>query len=234
MSIVAFEASGVGSGALVVILTPSEAAELRDCEAKIRRGLESFVSMGNALARIRDRRLYREKYGTFEDYCQAEWDLSARRARQLWAAAEVVSELLEKNFTALPATESQARPLTMLPPGQRAEVWREAIDTAPNGKITASHVATVVQHRIGRPKNVEDTPLPTTQDQKPPIDAGPKVDNVRAQAGRAIAEVRRLMDEMGTPGAAAAADVGVALSKLEHFQDHLARVETTWAERKKK
>jgi len=47
---------------------------LADCEAVIRRGLNSFIEVGEALMEIRDNRLYREKgFGRFEDYCQQEW-----------------------------------------------------------------------------------------------------------------------------------------------------------------
>jgi len=34
---------------------------------------------------------------------------------------------------------------TKLPPEQQAEVWQEAVETAPNGKVTAAHVAQVVE-----------------------------------------------------------------------------------------
>lgn len=38
---------------------------------------------------------------------------------------------------ALPATESQARPLVKLNPDQQREAWLKAIQTAPEGGVTA-------------------------------------------------------------------------------------------------
>ncbi len=43
--------------------------------------------------------------------------------------------------------ESHLRPLTHLPPEQQKEVWKEAIDTAPDGKITAKHVEALVKKK---------------------------------------------------------------------------------------
>ena len=60
------------------------------------------------------------------------------RASQLIAAAEVVGNV--NNCLQIPATESQARPLTALPPDAQREVWAAAVETAPNGKVTAAHV----------------------------------------------------------------------------------------------
>ena len=49
----------------------------------------------------------------------------------------------------LPRTESQARPLISLPPDEQIAAWQEAVETAPNGKVTAAHVAEVVERRNG-------------------------------------------------------------------------------------
>lgn len=38
-------------------------------EQTIERGLNSFVEVGEALAKVRDLRLYRDEYGTFEELC---------------------------------------------------------------------------------------------------------------------------------------------------------------------
>jgi phage N-6-adenine-methyltransferase len=44
----------------------------------------------------------------------------------------------------LPSTESQARPLSYLEPEQQIEAWETAVNTAPNGKVTAAHVQSIV------------------------------------------------------------------------------------------
>jgi hypothetical protein len=42
-----------------------------------------------------------------------------------------------------PITESQCRPLAKLEPEQQQEAWQQAVDTAPEGKITARHISIV-------------------------------------------------------------------------------------------
>ena len=99
----------------------------------------ALSTSGNALLEIRDSRLYRTSYGTFEDYCQEKWSFNSSRARQLIAAAETVANLESvTTVTLLPATETQARPLVSLPPTAQREVWAAAVETAPNGKVTAA------------------------------------------------------------------------------------------------
>ncbi len=134
-------------------LTPDEGQRLADCEAVIERGLNTFVDVGNALAEIRDSRLYRLSHGTFEEYCRDRWGFARNYANKMIAAAEVVTGL-GTIVPTLPATESQARPLTSLPPDEQIAAWQEAVDTAPNGKVTAAHVAEVVERRNGSAPHV--------------------------------------------------------------------------------
>jgi hypothetical protein len=140
-------------------LTPVEASALDRCEQVIRKGLKTFVEVGQALMEIRDGRLYREHFKTWEEYCRGTWGFTARYAQYQIEGSKVVKEL--KVGAALlperikdsraaripePATESQARPLTRLPVEARLPAWREAV-TASNGKPTARHVEEVVRAR---------------------------------------------------------------------------------------
>lgn len=132
---------------IVVELSTIERAELGRYEAVIKRGLEAFVAVGNALLAIRRDHLYRGTHSTFEAYVDERWRMTYSYANKLIGAAEVVGNLTTENRTivhVLPQTESQARPLTKLPPDQQREVWREAVETAPKGKVTAAHVQSVV------------------------------------------------------------------------------------------
>jgi ribosomal protein L44E len=45
----------------------------------------------------------------------------------------------------LPTNERQIRPLVTLPPEKQREAWAKAVSTAPNGKVTADHVAQVAR-----------------------------------------------------------------------------------------
>ena len=123
-------------------LTVSEQTALAQCEDVIARGLRTFVDVGEALLTIRDRGLYRD-YGTFEQYCRDRWGFVASRARQLIAAARIVSNV-ETVTNVTPGSEGQARPLMSLGPEQQREAWAWAVETAPEGKITGAHVRRVV------------------------------------------------------------------------------------------
>ena len=142
----------------LTLLTPDELSSLSAYEGVIRRGLELFVEVGNALARIRDARLYRAEFATFEDYCQTRWSLSRRHVNRLIAANDVVEDL--GPMGPKPETERQTRPLVAVPKEERAEVWQEVVATAPvdaktsKPKITAKHVEKVVEQA----KKMVDTP----------------------------------------------------------------------------
>jgi hypothetical protein len=136
-------------------LTPSERNELYQCELVIEGGLRTFVDVGNALLTIRDKRLYRDEYGTFETYCQERWGFVPSRARQLIAAARIVGNIgTVTNVT--PANESQARPLMALAREQQREAWTRAVETAPEGKVTGAHVKRVVEEMQERSRRRVD------------------------------------------------------------------------------
>lgn len=127
-------------------LTIVERDQLQGLESTIERGLSTFSDVGAALVVIRDNRLYREAYGRFEDYCKERWGFSNEYARLHMRAAEVIGNLSQTPTIVgvLPITESQARPLTKLEPAQQREAWAKAVETAPNGKVTAAHVEKTV------------------------------------------------------------------------------------------
>jgi len=130
-------------------LTAIEHKSFAECEQVIAKGMHTFVEVGNALLTIRDGRLYRDKYATFEAYCREKWEMTKRYANYVIGSAQVVKRL-GTIVPILPTTESQARPLTTIPMEQVGEVWQEAIETAPkdkNGKpiITSKHVDETVK-----------------------------------------------------------------------------------------
>lgn len=119
-------------------LTGPEMDRLAMCEEVIERGLATFVDVGMALLEVRDSRLYRLAYPTFEAYCEARWNMSRSRAHRLIEAAGVASNLLPTGN--IPANERTARELARLEPAAQREVWQAAVESAPDGKITAAHV----------------------------------------------------------------------------------------------
>ena len=122
-----------------------ERASLDHLESRIEHGLKSFLQVGEALAMIRDGRLYRAEYGTFEDYCEQRWGFGANYANKQIAAAHVVSAL--GTTVPKPANEAQVRPLTKLDAETQRAVWNAAVLVDPEGP-TAATVADLVSKAI--------------------------------------------------------------------------------------
>lgn len=114
----------------------AEKQRLEVLESVIDAGMQTFVHVGNALLEIRDGRLYRHTHATFEDYCRDRWGMERRHAYRLIDAAQVVENV--SNWTQIPVTESQARPLTTLEPAQQREAWQRAVETAPTIEVGAA------------------------------------------------------------------------------------------------
>lgn len=107
-----------------------------------------------SLAEIQRDELWRELgYGSFTEYVQAAHDIKYNYAKKMIEAASVRGNLY--NCTGqLPATESQARPLTKLPADEQADAWEEVVtDSEESGeKITAKKVEQVVAKRRNKIK----------------------------------------------------------------------------------
>ncbi|TXH09638.1 MAG: hypothetical protein E6R03_16470 [Hyphomicrobiaceae bacterium] len=201
-----------------IVLSDIEAMDLQFCEERIERGLETFLEVGTALQLIRDKRLYRATHATFDEYCVTRWEIKASRARQLCAAAAIVQGLRATALpeTILPTSESQVRPLMSLAPEQQQAAWRESVATAPNGKVTRGHVATVVARLTGKP--LKPASVSKT------VDGGTRAEQLQAATDKAIAGVRELIDRHGTADSEAAANLVGSLSYLETFDGHLQRM----------
>ena len=112
------------------VLTAREKRDLEKAERKIATGLRSFLEVGLALKEIRDKRLYRQQYDTFEQYCVERWDFSRIRAYQICAASDVVADLSTIVNIPLPGNEAQARPMACLKTAKhRRRAWRMALKT---------------------------------------------------------------------------------------------------------
>lgn len=139
-------------------------------EADIDKNLRGFKEVGKGLMFIRDQRLYRIDYSTFEEYCQGKWDTSRQQAHRLIDAYEVMKNLstmadktpeppsdtlspmgdkivcnvnhgLQKPFSTLPANERQARPLTPFSTEKQIAIWTLVLKTA---KETGSPVTAIL------------------------------------------------------------------------------------------
>jgi len=94
---------------------------------------------------IRDKAYYRDVLGfeTFEAYCKEKWDINRAHAYRLIDSAMVI-ETVSPMGDRVPENERQTRPLARLEPEQQREAWQKAVETAPEGRVTAAHVSKVV------------------------------------------------------------------------------------------
>ena len=129
-------------------LNISERNELERCEVVIKQGLQTFVEVGQALMLIRDKRLYRAEFGTFEAYCQDKWQLGRNFVNKTIAASNVVANLeMGTRGTQTPQTEKHARPLTKLEPELQVEAWQKVVEEH-GDKITHNKVQEVVKEFV--------------------------------------------------------------------------------------
>ena len=151
------------------ILNIDERNELERCEVVIRQGLETFIEVGQALTTIRDKRLYRIEFGTFEDYCSTKWALERRQAYRLMDASKVIENVSHGTQT-LPTSERQARPLTSFEPEIQLEAWKEVVhQSQETGKpITAATVQQVAEQ--WKPVNQDVRQAKETPMFAPPIE----------------------------------------------------------------
>jgi hypothetical protein len=133
-------------------LSEFEQADFFACEEVLGTGWDGFVQCGLALARIRDGRLYREQYNTFEDYCRDKWQYGRRYVNQLISAAQVFTYLGANRSQKKPEHETQVRPLVGLTGEQVVAAWELAVQKAGSGKITERLVKKAVQElQLGGP-----------------------------------------------------------------------------------
>ena len=126
-------------------LSEFERIEYQACQAVLMMNSRSFVDVGQALASIRDQRLYREEFNTFEEYCRGRWEYSRRHADRLIFAAQVVTHLSPNWSHSMPAYESQLRPLFSLTAEQTNLAWGRAIELAHGRKVSARFVKAAVK-----------------------------------------------------------------------------------------
>jgi len=120
--------------------------DLERLEGIIQKNIGAFYEVGRALMEIRDKKYYCEVLGfeTFEAYCKSKWDFNRAHAYRLIDSAKVI-DAVSPIGDIQPVTESQARPLARLEPDKQREAWQQAVDTAPDGKVTAAHVYKIVK-----------------------------------------------------------------------------------------
>jgi hypothetical protein len=134
-----------------------ESKRLIELEKVINTGKQSFLEVGNALAEIRETRIYRSEHKSFDDYCRKRWGWGKAYAYQLIGCAEVKRSPIGDAVK----NQAQAKELAKVPAPKRAAVIKAAATNAESAgraltaldiKVAAQPAPVVtVQHAIADP-----------------------------------------------------------------------------------
>lgn len=106
----------------------------------VREGLQTFVQVGEALAEINERRLFKVSgYANFDDYCKAEFNFGGNYGRKLIRSADIAKEFDVPK-------ESVARAVAAVPKEDRHEVVNMAKARQPD--LTASIIDDMHQELV--------------------------------------------------------------------------------------
>ncbi|MDE2103840.1 MAG: hypothetical protein KGL39_41770 [Patescibacteria group bacterium] len=121
-------------------LSSSEQKRYAACKEQISSGLQTCFDTGAALIEIRDSKLFREDFNTFEKFCQQTYKIGRAHAYRLIEASEMKMSPIGDKIE----TESQARALAKVPAESRPEVMKAVVES---GEVTAKAI-TVAAKKI--------------------------------------------------------------------------------------
>lgn len=210
------------TGELVEPLTAMEQSALARAEVSIEQGADQVAS---ALGQIRDQRLYRADYPTFEAYCRERWGMTHRHVNRQIVAAEVAEALGPIGPANIP--EGQARELAPLrnDPEKLRETYWQAHE-ATDGKVTAAALNEAVRTTTGLDGR-ERTSVTSGRSLRPqPRPAAEKTLNLVAlyatKAARAASDLTADQIRRTRPEADQwTADLRNSIEVLEHLVDSL-------------
>ena len=183
-------------------LTTSETSSLTACEARIEKGRASFLDVADALAEIRDGRLYREGFATFEAYCRERWGFTRQHVNRVIKSAEAVRSLSDEMepMGSKITNERTARAVAQVAPEVRVEVVREA------SEVAKSEGRPMTARDVEYAAMAHDKPAPSDERPRPTdgliyanlaIQQLQKIQPRDAQRAAAFARVRAYLDKHG-------------------------------------
>jgi hypothetical protein len=110
-----------------ISLTPislDESKRLIELEKVIEAGQQTFIQVGDALAEIRDSRLYKSEHTTFEEYCRTKWGWTKQHCYRLIECAPIAKS--NPRVTSI----NQARELAKVPKVEREAIIKTAVAKA--------------------------------------------------------------------------------------------------------
>ena len=165
----------------------------------VKENLQTFREVGQALAEIRDRKLYLEGgHTSFRDYCKTEFHHDDRWARRLIDASEAA---IEHDVP----TEWAARELLKHPKEQRAEIITEA--KSRQGEHVTAPMIQDVAWQLANPPSMEGSPRPAVL----------PFNEITSQ----IIRVTKAVNELSEHGSAVHLDIGQVRASLKTAFDYV-------------
>jgi hypothetical protein len=202
-------------------LTDQEKRELQTHETTIEKGVSAYWEIGEALIKINNDRLYKEKYYTFQEYCVKRWSFGRSYAHRIMQAAKTYSTLLTigNKDVVLPSCESQIRPLVKLKPHQVKVVWNNVV-TAGEKPVTAA----IVEAEVAKLKTPKEPKHQLAIEEEPEVASNATKNGDEAKqdeafmnmdaAFRDLKKVKGLNDEQKNHWTLLLKDIVEALNKL--------------------
>ena len=134
-------------------LTLVEKSDLKKLITIVDSAKAASIEGGKALLTIRDRKLYREECGTFEEFCEKRWGYKRAQAYRLidYVKAVEMSPIGDKI-----KNESQSRALQVVEPKDQPEVFAAAA-AKPGGATAKNITAAAKEAAAAKPEPVLDS-----------------------------------------------------------------------------
>ena len=124
-------------------LPPNPLSLLQEQEVIIQKGLMGLLVVGAALRKIKEDKLYKDNYSTYDEYCQQRWNFTPQHANRLIKAATVVEKIKNEPIgSVLPQSESQVRAL--LKSKNPATDWKKIQEVTGKEQPTAKEIETFI------------------------------------------------------------------------------------------
>lgn len=145
-------------------------------------GLNSFVDVGLALSEVKQSKLYKIEFESWDGYLRGKWDMKRSYASRLIKTAPVANAIEKMlpngNISDLkkPTSEAQVRPLLRLKTVEtQFEAWKNAHGDSPGKAPTKDEVHAAVVKMIGKPSTKRKKVTPTLKLKKGSSEQSPTI-----------------------------------------------------------
>lgn len=214
-------------------MSAAEFSELAKLEGVVRDWRGQYARVGAALRRIRDLRLYRGQYASWEEYLFRRWDMGLSNAQRLRAASDVAA-VCERAGLPVPPNASQAECLAGLEDDQVVAVWTLVQKRLDRGSRPGTELIAACKRSIlGAVAGVDaagniDAQLAAELASLLPEDAAAVIAAAERRAEQKAAETAA-DEKVECPWAATLKEIKAGLKRLEHDAERRKQYETILA-----